>query len=278
MTVIIGHASASELGNANGKKGDSTGREVCTRSWYSQPWDFMAIHPDKNVREKHAKAVENACANDNIGYGQNDRNTLNSLAVKVNYDLTKVTEKCNCDCSSLQNVCAMSSGANGVTYEANGWTTRTMKTKLKNAGYILIEDKEYLKSSEYCVRGAIYVTAGNHTACGLTNGSAYKRTLSKAGLKDSEANTTSSLNATEKAKSKDSSISGTYVVMSTALNVRNGAGTNYKSLVIIPKGTMVKNYGYYTKSANGTVWLYVKFTYKGITYTGFCSNKYLSRK
>ena len=96
MSILIGHASISENGTINGAKGDSTGKEVCTRTWYSKPWDFMAIHPDSTVREKHAKAVEAACANNNIGYGQSDRNTLNTLAKAVNYDLSKVG-KCNCD-------------------------------------------------------------------------------------------------------------------------------------------------------------------------------------
>ena len=60
------------------------------------------------------------------------------------------------------------------------------------------------------------------------------------------------------------------------LNVRHGAGTNKKTMVSIPNGTIVRNYGYYSKC--GSVrWLYVQFTYNGVTYTGFCSSKYLKR-
>lgn len=182
MAVRFGHASISEKGTINGVKGDSTKKEVCVKTWYNGSWDFMAIHPDESVRTKHANAVEAACNNDNIGYGQGDRNTLNTEAKLVNYDLAKITNKCNCDCSSLQNVAAKASGANGVTYASNGWTTSTMKSKLKAAGYIIIEDKTYLTSSTYCVKGAIYVKAGKHTVCGLDNGSKYKNTLEKAGL------------------------------------------------------------------------------------------------
>ena len=120
MGIRIGHASISENGGVNGAKGDSTGKEVCVRGWYSKPWDFMAIHPEAAVREKHAAAVEAACANDNIGYGQGDRNTLNALAKAVGYNLAAVG-KCNCDCSSLQNVAAVASGAAGVSYGGNGW-------------------------------------------------------------------------------------------------------------------------------------------------------------
>lgn len=183
MSVKIGHASISERGTVNGSKGDSTHKEVCTREWYAKPWDFMAIHPDARVREKHAAAIEAACSNNNIGYGQNDRNTLNELAKANGYNLAKVG-KCNCDCSSLQNVAAVASGAPGVTYGGNGWTTSTMKAKLAAAGYKIITGA-YLKSAEYCVRGAIYVKAGSHTVCGLTNGIKANLTLKKAGISSS---------------------------------------------------------------------------------------------
>ena len=124
MGIRIGHASISENGTTSGKAGDQTGKEVCIREWYPKQWDYMAIHPDANVREKHAAAVEAACKNDNIGYnwfGENDRNSLYKLAKAVNFDLSKVG-KCNCDCSSLQNVAAVASGS-GATYGSNGWTT-----------------------------------------------------------------------------------------------------------------------------------------------------------
>lgn len=76
------------------------------------------------------------------------------------------------------------------------------------------------------------------------------------------------------AKSFSSALSGTYKVTALWLNVRTGAGTSYKSMVTIPRGTEVKNYGYYT-SVNGVKWLLVMFTYKNVTYTGFASSKYL---
>lgn len=195
MSVKIGHASISELGTVNGKKGDQTGKEVCIRTWYSKPWSYMAIHPDAAVREKHAQAVEAACANDNIGYGQGDRNSLNTLAKAAGYDLSRVG-KCNCDCSSLQNVAAVVSGAPGVTYGSNGWTTSTMKTELQKLGYKIITDRTYLANEAYCVRGAIYVKPSSHTVCGLDNGASYKKTLEKAGITVNMSNTlNNSINA-----------------------------------------------------------------------------------
>lgn len=180
MTIRIGHASISEQGTVNGKKGDQTGKEVCTCTWYRKPWDYMAVHPDTSIREKHARAIEAACANDNIGYGQSDRNTLNELAKAVGYDLSRVG-KCNCDCSSLQNVAAVASGS-GATYGSNGWITSNMRSALQKLGYKIITDTIYLSNAKYCVRGAIYVKAGSHTVCGLDNGECYKKTLDKAGI------------------------------------------------------------------------------------------------
>lgn len=182
MAIRIGHASISETGSINGAKGDSTKKEVCIRNWYKKPWDYMAIHPDANVREKHAAAVEAACNNDNLGYGQGDRNTAYKEAKTVGFNIAKIANKCNCDCSSLQNLAAVASGAKGVTYGANGWTTRTMKSALKAAGYKIIEDATILGNAEYCVRGAIYTKEGSHTICGLDNGTNYKTTLNKAGV------------------------------------------------------------------------------------------------
>ncbi len=49
-----------------------------------------------------------------------------------------------------------------------------------------------------------------------------------------------------------------------------------KVLVVIPKGTTVRNYGYYTV-VNGVKWLYVAFSYKRVNYTGFVSERFLSR-
>lgn len=226
MGIRIGHASISENGTINGAKGDSTGKEVCVREWYSKPWDFMAIHPEAAVREKHAKAVEEACANDNIGYGQSDRNTLNTLAKAVGYDLSKVG-KCNCDCSSLQNVAAVASGAAGVSYGSNGWTTSTMKAELQKAGYKIITDRQYLDSAAYCVRGAIYVKASSHTVCGLDNGSEYKKTLAKVGLEASQQ-TSGSTSGTATAAGEQ-----TYTVKKgdTLSKIASMYGTTYQKLV-----------------------------------------------
>ena len=377
--VRMGHASISENNSANGTAGDTTKKEVCERKWYNKPWDYIAIYPDAAVRERMALAVEAGCANDKIGYSQSGRNTLNAQAKAVSYDLSKITINCNTDCSAFMNVCAVASGSPDVSYGTNGWTTSNMKSKLQKAGYKIVDDPFLVSDAKYCVRGAIYVKASAHTACGLDNGTEYAKTLAAAQVADAgeikenktyvgqgigTATSNSTMNIREKtstssysygvikpgaqvevleivevagqtwfkivwtwaeegyaytsnatgkyydyvpkkvmdtldpqpsapaepeepvkksvsdtqhAKSKSDSVKGKYVVDASSVNVRDGAGTNYKILITIPRGTVVNNYGYYN-TVDGIKWLFVKFDYEGITYTAFVSSRYLKKK
>ena len=73
----------------------------------------------------------------------------------------------------------------------------------------------------------------------------------------------------------DSSISGTYKTTAN-LYMRNGAGTNKKMLVKIPKGTSVKCNGYYS-TYNGVKWFYIEAVVNGVKYIGFSCSTYLRR-
>lgn len=77
------------------------------------------------------------------------------------------------------------------------------------------------------------------------------------------------------ARDKNVVLKGTYKTTAN-LYCRNDAGTNKKALCVIPKGTSVKNYGFYTEVSE-TVWLLVQFVMDGVQYTGFSSGKYLER-
>ena len=84
--------------------------------------------------------------------------------------------------------------------------------------------------------------------------------------------------AAEAARSLDKTLAGTYVVnAASGLHIRSGAGTGKASLAVLPNGTKVRNYGYYTLSG-GVKWLYVQVTYNGVTYTGFMSSQYLRKQ
>lgn len=93
---------------------------------------------------------------------------------------------------------------------------------------------------------------------------------------EKEETPTFSIKAVKAAKSFDRTLSGTYKVTASLLNVRHGAGVTNASMVKIPKDTEVKCFGYYTSSL-GKKWLYVQFAYKGVTYTGYASSAYLKK-
>ena len=268
MAIKIGHASKDERGKFNsGSAGDQTKVEVYTRSWYNAGWNVVLRPKSATLAEKSAVACEKGCANNKIGYDQYQRNNLYKYAKQVNFDLSKITTPCECDCSSLMHVCAIAGGAH-LTYGSNGYVTFNMvKAFVASGDYEKLTDKKYLTSDKYLKRGDILVKESGHTAMVLQNGSS-------ASPSPSKGSSSSSKKAKESAKSYLASLAGTYKVTASALNVRNGAGTGKTLMVTIPRGTKVKNYGYYT-TASRVIWLYVEFTYNNITYTGFCSSEHL---
>ena len=83
--------------------------------------------------------------------------------------------------------------------------------------------------------------------------------------------------AKEAARSFDKALAGTYTVTAGGgLHIRTGAGTGKASLAVLPCGTKVRNYGYYT-TTGGTRWLYIQVTLGSTTYTGFSSEAYLKK-
>lgn len=171
MSVKIGHASLDEHGHiSGGVAGDQTGREVYTRDWYPKNYTVCLRPKTKELAEGSAQACEKGCANNKIGYDQNQRNSLNSEAKKVNYNLSKVG-KCETDCSAFMTVCAIAGGAN-IAYTSNAPTTSTMRKVFAESGsYEVLTDKKYLASDEYLKRGDVLVCEGHHTVMVLSNGS-----------------------------------------------------------------------------------------------------------
>lgn len=172
MAVTIGHASLDERGKiSGGQAGDQNGKEVCTRQWYSKPWEVLLRPLDADLAEKSARACEAGCANNNIGYDQKSRNGLHAQAQAVGYDLSKIKTPCNTDCSAFMTVCAIAGGAVGLEYKGNAPTTSTMVNAFVKTGkYQQLIDSKYLTSDKYLRRGDILVKPGSHTVMVLGNG------------------------------------------------------------------------------------------------------------
>ena len=182
MAIKIGHSSIDENGKATGgTAGDQTKKEVCIRTYYTANggWDVVIRPKSQDIAEKSAKVVEDVCANNNVGYDQWSRNTLLDEAKKVNFDFSKITTKCECDCSSLIHVAELAAGAN-IKYVGNAFTTRTMVDKLVASGdYEKLTATKYLTSDKYLKRGDILVKKGSHTVKVLENGSEVSQPASK---------------------------------------------------------------------------------------------------
>lgn len=265
MAVKIGHASIDERGKIHGgNAGDQTGKEVCTRYWYAGGWNVLLRPKSSAVAEKMAKACEAGCSNSRIGYDQYQRNTLRAKAKATGWDLGKIAESCECDCSSFMTVCAEAAGVNmGNTYtNGNAPTTSTMRAKFKATGaFEVLDDQKYMNSTERLKRGDILVKEGSHTVMVLSDGSKVK------------SDTESGSEKTASAKyGPDSTLAGTYTTTAN-LNMRTNAGTSAAIIQTIPKGKGVKCYGYYNKDGNGTKWLFVVYEGK----SGYCSFKYLKK-
>lgn len=171
MAIRIGHASKDERGKfTGGTAGDQTGKEVCIRSWYNGGWTFVARAKDPAKAEQIAANCEAACNNPNCGYDQSGRNTGLQAAKAAGWDLGKVKEPCEFDCSSLTTACIQAAGIN-VWSGGNAMTTSSKKRKLKATGafQILTEDK-YLTGPTYLKRGDLLCKPGSHVVMVLDDG------------------------------------------------------------------------------------------------------------
>ena len=163
--VTIAHASISEDKTINGKRGDQTGKEVCLRSWWSKPWNVLIRFIDPDMQDKVAEAMEKACANDHIGYSQNDRNSLLNAVRKYGYDPECATSDVNTDCSALVTVACIYAGIAecALVKGGNCATTRTLKSLLKATGEVMLyTTADYLNKTDKLKRGDILLKEGSH--------------------------------------------------------------------------------------------------------------------
>lgn len=165
--AIIGQASINEKGTINGGNlGDQNGKEVYTREWYAYNWHTLFRPKSKDVAEKIAKTCEAICKNDNFGYGQWERATAYNLCKAAGWDCSKVTTKCNLDCSELVAICCCAAGANVPSNLYTGNQTSLLKATGK---FDIYTDKKFLSVCDYVQRGDILL-ASEHTVIVLSDG------------------------------------------------------------------------------------------------------------
>lgn len=212
MAVKIGHASIDENGRvAGGKVGDQTGKEICIREFYKKPWNVMLICTDEKIADKAADYMEQICKNDNYGYDQGQR-TTGYTSIKKN---GVAKGKGEFDCSSLVASCYNLAGLN---VNVNCTTRNLRKALLATGKFKAYEDASHINTSDYALRGAVYLSEGHHVVMALGKGS---KQLDK--------------------KTQNASDYGSrYKVTADMLNVRKGPGTKYRILKVLRKGAEVK--------------------------------------
>ena len=163
--VIIGSARIDENGHASGgKAGDQTGKEVCIQEYYPHKLGWRTIRAkDPADREAIAQDMEWACANDLIGYDQNQNQTLYNVAQYVGFNCSLVATPCETDCARLVRVCVLYAGI-----RVEDFYTVTEVDKLLATGAF---EEVFVPLPSGLLRGDILVTpVKGHTVVALTNG------------------------------------------------------------------------------------------------------------
>lgn len=161
---MIVHASIDEKGKAkNGAAGDQTGKEVCTRSWYSKPWTYMLRYKDSSIAKKAVQIAVKLAKSNLVGYDQNQRNTLYNQLVKYGWDVDKYIAsgvKTETDCSAFVYACYCSV-IPALRASGNAPTTSTMLSKYKSNGFTAYTGS-YLTSESKLIAGDILLKPGSH--------------------------------------------------------------------------------------------------------------------
>jgi len=160
MTVKIGSARISENGTINGKKGDSTGREVCIEDWYLHKKGWVCLEAkNPEVRNRIAYAIRAICENDNFGYGQSDRDSCLKPLEAVNWNPAKVTTPVNIDCSLAVYVACRYAGIPIVYDSTHAFYTGNLTSRLKQTGqFNVYTDKAHCEGITGLVEGDILCT------------------------------------------------------------------------------------------------------------------------
>ena len=159
-----------------GKAGDQTGHEWELKKWYSRPWTHVfRYEKDPRVASTLAEISCAAALNNNIGYDQYQRTTYWTQLKAVGYDPSKITVKCEEDCSAgvAANVKATGYllGIKTLQDVSSSMTSRNTVSQLKKAGFTVLTDSKYTSSSKYLQPGDILLYENHHVAVNVTKGS-----------------------------------------------------------------------------------------------------------
>lgn len=174
MSVMVGQASIDERGMiSGGKAGNQSGRELNIRSWYANGWTLVIRPKSETTAQKMAAACRAGISNPHVGYDQYQRNTLREYAKLAGWDLKRIEENCETDCSAFMAVCAEAAGVDmRKAYTAgNAPATFQMREQWgKTGAFEMLTDAKYLTSPDYLLEGDVLVNEARHTVMVLGDG------------------------------------------------------------------------------------------------------------
>lgn len=175
MAGKISNSGKDENGRwIGGKPGDQSGKEWSLIAWYGPWYRCVLRHPDKEVRAMLSKISVKAALNNNIGYNQGNRLSYWKELKAVKYDPSAITNRCDDDCSA-----GVSANIKAVGYLLDidklkafpeSSTTHTMRASAKKAGFKVLTDSKYLRSSDNLEYGDILLNDAAHVAVWVDDG------------------------------------------------------------------------------------------------------------
>lgn len=190
---MISNSGHDEKGKyTGGTAGDQTGTEWQIRSWYNRPWQCVLRHPNAVVGKTISDLSIKAAKNNNIGYDQAQRNTYWTQLKAVGYDPSKISVKCEADCSAgvIANVKAAGHLLKIASLQnLNATYTGNLRAGAKAAGFQVLTASKYLTSEKYLQLGDILLNDAHHVAVYVGNGSLTTSGTSGSASKPSESAT-----------------------------------------------------------------------------------------
>lgn len=308
MALLIGQACSNEKGEiVGGRKGDQNQREVRINTFYDgQVWQVIYRCKDRAKAKAIGAYMADACRNDNIGYDTGDtRYSCWDEAMKI-HSLSGITKPCNTDCSQLMCICV---NLAGIPLSKYLWTAIEDELLMSTGMFDRITDQNMLRGNGLLVGDILWRTGHTAVIVESdTTPSEADKTPKWVGAAYGEKTVPVYANSTGTALLPQWSalaagnlfdvcdekngryyirIAGTYYgwlptqycisksvrsygTVQTDLHLRANAGTGYKSLAIMPKGSAVAICDQ-KPAADLRPWDYV--IYNGMY--GYCSAKYV---
>lgn len=277
--------------------------ELNVQPWYNKPWDYVIRPKDEEVADKIAQAIHLICLNKNVGYDQNQDETLWDAFEKIiGWNIIGIPNlpPCETDCCRLYDVGLRLAGITNIPNLKHKYTGNIRAACEASGHFEILKDEKYTQHPDHLRRGDMLLQEGHHVAIVLDSAEAeigipyrvcnciacYQRTASNTGgeiLATLHPNDIVMLYGWTPNNwglvtynGKNGYVSGKFlkpvkeVKATEKVWLRSGAGTNTQALVVIPRKTVIPWGG---KSAmNGsTTWYYL--SYGG--YNGYSSGRYI---